>query len=163
MKKVLLLGVGLLLLAGCNSEVSPKPSTANFEEPLDTGQALEDFVGLWQITPIAPLGSTGEADFVRFRGDLSYTTYGAERTELWSGTFDLNPSASPMIWDHRQNEWATEDPGADILGIYEQDGDLIRVSVTQGHWVGDAWVGSPRAMHFEPSEGYSIIEFRRVE
>jgi uncharacterized protein (TIGR03067 family) len=46
---------------------------------------------------------------------------------LWAGTFDLDPTATPKVWDHRSNEVAKK--GGDALGIYELDGDNLMAPV----------------------------------
>jgi len=81
-------------------------------------RALHEFVGLWRMTLIAQLGTTGEARSVRFRPDRTHTTYAEDGAELWSGTFSLDPSASPKIWDHRSYRMLEAHSSSDILGVY---------------------------------------------
>jgi len=60
-----------------------------------------------------------------FRKNLTYAALDKDGTELWAGTFDLDPTATPKVWDHRSNEVAKK--GGDALGIYELDGDNLRL------------------------------------
>ena len=151
-----------LVLAAVGALARPEISMAQVASSPESERALRDFVGLWSITPIAPPDTTNEARSVRFRPDRTYTTYGEDGAELWSGTFSLDPSASPKVFDHRSYRLLEEDPGADILGVYEMTHDVIRLSVTSGRWDGETWVGLPRATHVEPAEGYAVIEFHRI-
>ena len=151
-----------LVLTAVGALVGPEITLAQRAARPGVQPEQHELVGLWRMTPIAPLGTTGEARSVRFRADRTYTTYAEDGAELWSGTFSLDPSASPKVWDHRSYRLLEEDPDSDILGVYEIDGDVIRVSVTGGRWDGDTWVGLPRATHLEPADGYSVIEFRRI-
>ena len=131
--------------------------TATRPEP-----AQHELVGLWRMTPIAPLGTTGEARTIRMRPDWTYTTYTENSTELWSGTFSIDTTTTPRIWDHRSFRMLEADPTSDILGAYKIEGDVVRVSVTPGRWDGDNWMGLPRARQLQTAEGYAVIEFRRI-
>ncbi len=152
----------IFVLTAAGALSAPEIALAQNASGPEVQRAVHEFVGLWRMTPIAPLGTTGEARLVRFRPDQTYTTYAEDGAELWSGTFSLDPSASPKVWDHRSYRMLEGDPSSDILGVYEMDGDVIRVSVTSGRWDGDKWVGLPRATHLESADGYSVIEFRRI-
>jgi uncharacterized protein (TIGR03067 family) len=120
---------------------------------------LAKFAGIWRMRTE---GGTGEARFAVFRKDGRYSTYDKNGMELWSGTFDLDPTANPKVWDHRE-DGEPKKTGRDILGIYELDGDKLRVCLTIGRWVDGKWKGEPRPSEFKEGASYTVLEFQRVK
>ncbi|MFO1008213.1 MAG: TIGR03067 domain-containing protein, partial [Planctomycetaceae bacterium] len=107
-----------------------------------------------------PPGSTKDAGQLVFREDLSYAALDAEGRELWAGTFDLDPSTTPKRWDHRPYE--SKENGADVLGIYEIDGDQLKVCCVVGVWKDGQWVGKLRPTVFDRSTVDVVLELRRA-
>jgi uncharacterized protein (TIGR03067 family) len=120
-------------------------------------EELARFAGIWEILTE---GQTGPAQFAVFRKDGTYSTYDKDGKELWLGTFEIDPTAKPKVWDHRSRE--SKQAGRDRLGIYELDGDELKVCVNEGHWKNGKWEGKPRPTEFKDSEAYAVIEFRRI-
>jgi uncharacterized protein (TIGR03067 family) len=79
---------------------------------------------------------------VAVRGDVSRS---AE-----AGTFEIDPTATPKVWDHRSDDGKKE--GKDVLGIYEIDGDTLKVACVVGQWKGTEWVGRPRPRAIDPRQ-----------
>src|SRR5882672_293584 len=77
-----------------------------------------------------------------FRKNLTYAALDKDGTELWAGTFNLDPTATPKVWDHRSNEVAKK--GGDTLGIYELNGDTLKVCSVAGTWKEKQWTGKRR-------------------
>lgn len=123
-------------------------------------QSLETFSGTWEIVAVQPLGSTKEAKRLVFRQDRTYAALDADGKELWAGTFDLDPTATPKIWDHRSNE--SQKKGGDALGIYELDGDKLKVCCVVGAWKEKLWTGKPRPTEFKLPAADVVLELRRV-
>ncbi|WP_164100601.1 hypothetical protein [Candidatus Laterigemmans baculatus] len=67
-------------------------------------QSLKAFAGTWEIVDIQPPGSTKDAKRLVFRKDRTYAALNAENQELWAETFDLDPTVTPKVWDHRSDE-----------------------------------------------------------
>ena len=123
-------------------------------------QALNQFCGMWNIVAVEPPGSTKDAGQLVFREDLSYAALDAEGRELWAGTFDLDSSTTPKRWDHRTYE--SKETGTDVLGIYELDGDLLKVCCVVGVWKDGLWVGKPRPTVFDRSTVDVVLELQRA-
>lgn len=127
---------------------------------MSTNQAVEQFAGTWKIEKVQPQGSTKEAKQLVFREDGTYAALDADNKELWAGTFDLDSAATPKIWDHRSYE--AEKTGGDALGIYELNGDQLRVCCVVGTWSEKQWTGKPRPKEFKLPAADVVIELRRV-
>ena len=98
---------------------------------------------------------------VVFRKNLTYAALDKDGTELWAGTFDLDPTATPKVWDHRSNEVAKK--GGDALGIYELNGDTLKLCCVTGTWKEKQWTGKPRPTQFRLPDAEIVIELRRVK
>lgn len=123
--------------------------------------AIKQFSGTWEIVSVQPPGSTKDAQRLVFRKDRTYAALSAEGQELWAGTFDLDPMATPKIWDHRSHE--SQKKGGDALGIYELDGDKLRVCCVVGTWKDKQWTGKPRPSEFKLPAADVVLELRRVK
>lgn len=156
MKPILpLLIVFALYLAALAADPQPKAVKSHALE-----KALKSFSGTWQIVRVEPPGSTKDAKFLVFRQDQTYLALDDKGKELWAGTFDLDPTAKPKIWDHRSNE--SEKSGGDVLGIYQLDGDKLKVSCVAGVWKEKQWTGKPRPCKFELPAADVVLELCRV-
>jgi uncharacterized protein (TIGR03067 family) len=124
-------------------------------------KALEAFTGTWEIASAKPAGVTKAARKLAFRKDMTYAALDTDGKELWAGTFDLDPTASPKVWDHRSHE--SRKKGGDALGIYELDGDVLTVACVVGTWVGKDWRGRPRPTRFTLPDAEVVLELRRVK
>ncbi|HAH43822.1 TIGR03067 domain-containing protein [Gimesia sp.] len=122
-------------------------------------QALQQFAGTWKIVSSEPAGVTKEATQLVFRKDLTYAALDQNGKELWSGTFDLDPAAKPKIWDHRSH--AARKEGGDALGIYELDGDQLKVACVVGAWKSKEWTGKPRPAVFKLPEADVVLQLQR--
>ena len=124
-------------------------------------ESLEAFSGTWEITAVEPPGVTKEAKRLVFRSDQTYAALDANARELWAGTFDLDPTVTPKLWDHRSNE--SKKTGGDALGIYELDGDSLKVGCVVGVWKEKQWTGKPRPAEFNLKSADVVLELRRVK
>jgi uncharacterized protein (TIGR03067 family) len=122
-------------------------------------EALESFAGSWEIVAVTPAGATKEARWLVFNKDGTYAALGTEGRELWGGTFEIDPTATPKIWDHRSYEAVKT--GTDVLGIYQLEGDTLKVACVVGTWKDKEWTGKPRPAGFEPAGADVTIELRR--
>jgi len=124
-------------------------------------KALETFSGTWEIVSAQPEGISKGAQRLVFRKNRTYAALDAEGKELWDGTFDLDPIATPRIWDHRSTEARKQ--GGDVLGIYLLEGDSLKVSCVVGKWKDKEWTGKPRPAEFKLPEADVVLELRRVK
>ncbi|WP_040591830.1 TIGR03067 domain-containing protein [Schlesneria paludicola] len=123
-------------------------------------QALESFVGTWRIVTAQPTGVTKDAEKLVFRKDGTYAALDKKDHELWAGTYDIDPTAKPKIWDHRSID--AQKSGGDVLGIYELDGNNLNVSCVVGTWKEKQWTGKPRPTAFTLPTADAVLELRRV-
>src|SRR5262249_28615781 len=122
-------------------------------------KALESFTGTWEIASTKPEGVTKDARKLVFRMDMTYAALDKDGKVLWAGTFDLDPTASPKVCDHRSHE--SQKKGGDALGIYELDGDDLKVACVVGTWAGKEWRGKPRPTQLRLPDAEVVIELRR--
>jgi uncharacterized protein (TIGR03067 family) len=139
--------------------------TAKADEPKGdkqqaTAKALESFSGTWEIVKVSPDGATKAAKLV-FRKNGTYAALDKEGKELWAGTFEIDPSASPKEWDHRAEDG--KKTGADVLGIYELNGEALKVACVVGQWKRKEWVGKDRPKTFDPKAADVVIEMKRAK
>src|SRR4051812_47348421 len=66
-------------------------------------KALETFAGTWEIA-VKPDGATKGARRLVFHPDGTYAAQDKDGKELWAGTFEIDPTASPKVWDHRSHD-----------------------------------------------------------
>jgi uncharacterized protein (TIGR03067 family) len=124
-------------------------------------KALESFTGTWEIVSAKPAEVTKEARKLAFRKDMTYAALDKDGKELWAGTFNLDPTALPKVWDHRSHE--AQKKGGHALGIYELDGDNLKVACVVGAWAEKEWKGKPRPTQFRLPDAEVVIELRRVK
>jgi uncharacterized protein (TIGR03067 family) len=124
-------------------------------------KALETFAGTWEIVTVHPDGATKDARRLVFNKDGTYTAQDKDGKKLWAGTFEIDPTAMPKVWDHRSRDAKKE--GKDVLGIYDLDGDKLKVACVVGQWKGKEWGGKARPTRFSPKEADVVIEFKRVK
>lgn len=125
----------------------------------EVGQALQQFAGTWKIVSSEPAGATKDATQLVFHKDLTYAALDQNGKELWSGTFNLDPTTKPKIWDHRSH--AARKEGGDVLGIYELDGDRLKVACVVGAWKSKEWTGKPRPTVFKLPEADVVLQLQR--
>lgn len=145
----------LTILAISLAAMADEPNPAPVKET-----AIEQFSGTWEIVEVQPPGSTKEAKRLVFRQDGTYAALDAKGQELWAGTFDLDPTTSPKIWDHRSSE--SQKQGGDALGIYELSGDTLTVCCVVGVWKDKRWTGKPRPTEFKLPAADAVLELRRI-
>lgn len=124
-------------------------------------QALDSFSGTWEIVSTQPSGVTKDAKVLVFRKDQTYSAIDTNGKELWAGTFDLDPTTKPKVWDHRSNE--AHKKGGDTLGINELDGDKLKVCCVVGAWKNKQWMGKPRPTEFKLPAADVVLELRRIK
>ena len=95
-----------------------------------------------------------------FTTNGNYAAQDKDGKELWAGTFEIDPTASPKTWDHRSHE--AKKKGADVLGIYELKADTLKVACVVGAWKGKEWTGKPRPKAIDPKEANVVLELKRV-
>lgn len=124
-------------------------------------KALETFAGTWEIVSTKPDGITKGARKLIFHKDMTYASLDKDDKELWAGTFNLDPTASPKVWDHRSFE--SQKKGGDALGIYELQGPNLMVACVVGAWSAKQWKGKPRPTEFKLPNADVILELRRMK
>ena len=124
-------------------------------------KALVTFTGTWEIVAVKPDGATKDARRLAFHKDGTYAAQDKDGKELWAGTFEIDPTATPKVWDHRSHD--AKKTGTDVLGIYERDGDKLKVACVVGQWKGKEWVGKPRPTAIDPKAADVVIELKRVK
>ena len=87
-------------------------------------------VGRWAITKAHPKGVTKDAHWLLLARDGNYAALDKDGNELWAGTFEIVPTATPKSWDHRSHDAGKL--GQDQLGIYELNGDALTVACVGG-------------------------------
>jgi uncharacterized protein (TIGR03067 family) len=146
--------LGVVWVAVAGVAVADEPKT-------EAKKALETFAGTWEIVAVAPEGATKGARRLVFSKDGTYAARDKDGKELWAGTFEIDPTSRPKVWDHRPHDARKE--GKDVLGIYELDGDKLTVACVVGHWKGKEWVGKSRPKMFDPKDADVVIELKRVK
>jgi uncharacterized protein (TIGR03067 family) len=137
------------------------------KEPLDKAgkdSALNDrpsFAGAWEIAEVRPEGAAKQAVRLLFIKDGTYAALDKDGQELWAGTFEIVPTTTPSFWDHRSHD--AKKASEDQLGVYELEGDRLRLACVGGHWRGNEWIGRPRPKAIDPREADVVLELRRVE
>jgi uncharacterized protein (TIGR03067 family) len=126
----------------------------------EIANALEVFAGAWEIATVEPEGATKDARCLVFNKDGTYSAQDKDGKELWAGTFEIDPTAAPKVWDHRSLDAKKE--GNDVLGIYDLDRDNLKVACVVGQWKNDEWKGKPRLTDFDPKKADVIIELKRA-
>ncbi|MFO0798663.1 MAG: TIGR03067 domain-containing protein [Gemmataceae bacterium] len=124
-------------------------------------KALGAFTGCCEIVAVTPDGATKDSHRLVFNRDGTYAALDKDGKELWAGTFWVDPTVSPKVWDHRSHD-ATK-TGTDVLGIYELDGDKLKVVCVVGHWKENEWTGKPRPTVTDPKKADVTIELKRVK
>lgn len=151
--------LGVVWLTIASASVADEPKAEANQAAI--AKALETFAGTWEIASVQPDGATKNARQLVFNKDGTYAAQDKNGMELWAGTFEIDPTAKPYVWDHRSNDAKKE--GKDVLGIYELEGDKLKVACVAGQWKGKKWVGKVRPGGFSPSEADVVIEFNRVK
>lgn len=140
--------------AGCVSQSPDQLSNV-------MARSLETFSGTWEIVTVQPPGSVQQARRLVFKADQTYAALDADGNELWAGTFNLDPTTTPKIWDHRSYE--SQKTGGDALGIYELIDNGMKLCCVVGHWENKNWTGKPRPTAFTLPDGDVVLELRRVK
>jgi uncharacterized protein (TIGR03067 family) len=145
---------------GPTLRAAPAVRHAALLELLPAAATAEAFGGTWEIA-VRPAGATKDARRLVFHRDGTYADRDKDGKELWAGTFEIDPTASPKVWDNRSHDARKE--GRDVLGIYELDGDRLRVACVVGRWQGKEWAGRPRPRGFDPKQADVVIGLTRAK
>ena len=156
MRRVML-GVVWVAVAGVAVADEPKSEA----KKAAVAPALESFTGTWEIAAVTPEAATKDARRLVFNKDGTYAALDKDGKELWEGTFEIDPTATPKVWDHRSHDARKE--GKDVLGIYDLDGDKLKVACVVGQWKGKEWVGKSRPKAIDPKQADVVIELKRVK
>src|SRR5687767_11994447 len=125
--------LGTLLLAGVGSVIAADDPKAEANKAV-AAKGLEAFAGVWGIVAVKPDGATKNASRLAFNKDGTYAAQDKGGKELWAGTFEIDPTTTPKVWDHRSRDAIKE--GKDVLGIYELDGGKLKFACVVGQWNG---------------------------
>lgn len=151
--------LGVVCGAVATTVVADEPKTDGKKAAVE--KALEAFAGTWEIVGVTPDGATKDARRLAFKKDGTYAALDKDGKELWAGTFDIDPTASPKVWDHRSHD--AKKTGTDVLGIYELDGDKLEVACVVGQWKGMEWTGKPRPTAIDAKKADVTIELQRMK
>jgi uncharacterized protein (TIGR03067 family) len=157
--RCLILGIAWLVITGAVCAAEPKTAPATGTEAVL--KALESFAGTWELVTVRPEGAAKNARRLVFNQDGSYAAHDADGKELWAGTYEIDPTVTPKRWDHRSHDAKRE--GRDVLGVYELDGDTLRVACVAGRWNGKEWVGKSRLNAVASPEADVVIDLKRVK
>jgi len=138
---------------------APKAAAAG-EAKVESRDA-DSFAGTWEIVTVRPEGATKNARRLVFNQDGTYAAVDAGGKELWGGTFEIDPRAMPKRWDHRSHDAKRE--GGDVLGVYELEGNTLRVACVVGRWKEKEWDGKPRPKGVASSDADVVLEMKRVD
>jgi uncharacterized protein (TIGR03067 family) len=152
-----ILVLGWVVLGGVAAGDEPKDEVKRAA----VAKALEAFTGTWEIIAVMPKGATKGARQLVFHMDGNYAAQDKGGKDLWAGTFEIDPTVSPIVWDHRSHGAKKE--GQDVLGIYQLDGDTLRVACVGGRWKTKEWVGKSRPKGFDMKQADVVIELKRVK
>ena len=153
--------LGVVWLVAVGFGVAADEPKAEEVKKKAVAKALETFAGTWEIVVAQPDKIVKEARKLVFRKDLTYSALDKDGTELWAGTFNIDPTATPKAWDHRSNEVAKK--GGDALGIYELNGDTLKVCCVVGTWKEKQWAGKPRPTEFKLPVADIVLELQRIK
>jgi len=130
------------------------------DKKAEIAKALKTFAGTWEIVAVKPDGATKDARRLVFKRDGGYAAQNKDGKELWAGTYEIDPTTSPKVWDHRSHDAKKE--GKDALGIYELNGDKLKVACVVGEWKGKEWTGKTRPRTSDTKAADVVIELKRV-
>jgi uncharacterized protein (TIGR03067 family) len=153
----IMLSVVCVAVAGAVAADEPKTDA----KKAATEKAMAAFAGTWEVVAVTPDGATKDARRLAFKKDGTYAALDKDGKELWAGTFEIDPTAAPKVWDHRSHD--AKKTGTDVLGIYELDGDKLKVACVVGQWKGKEWTGKPRPTAIDPKKADVTIELKRVK
>lgn len=146
----------MMLMTGLDCTAHDEPEC---DKQQAVAKALESFSGSWEIVKMSPAGATQGAKRILFKRDGTYAAVDEEGNKLWAGMFEIDPTASPNMWDHR-SRGGTE-VRSDVVGIYELGADSLKMACVVGHWRGKEWVGKCRPKNFDPRVADVVIEMKR--
>lgn len=153
--------LGVMWVAASCTAVRHEPTAEPTRSTEVAAKASEAFFGTWEIVIVQPDGATKDARQLVFNEDGTYSAQDEGGKELWVGTFEIDPAASPRVWDHRSLDAMKE--RRDVLGIYDLDGDNLKVACVVGQWKANEWVGRSRPKGFDLKQADVVIEFKRVK
>ncbi|MFO0799656.1 MAG: TIGR03067 domain-containing protein [Gemmataceae bacterium] len=151
--------LGVVCVAVATTVVADEPKADAKKAAVE--KALEAFSGTWEVVTVTPDGATKDARRLAFKTDGTYVALDKDGKELWAGTFEIDPTATPKVWDHRSHD--AKKTGTDVLGSYALDGDKLRVACVVGQWKGKEWIGKPRPAAIDPKTADVTIELKRVK
>jgi uncharacterized protein (TIGR03067 family) len=151
--------LGLAWFAGITLVTAADEPKAEIKKAA-VAKAMETFAGTWEIVAVMPDGATKDARRLVFNKDGTYAAQDRDGKELWAGTFEIDPTLSPKVWDHRSHD--AKKKGTDVLGICELEADTLKVACVVGEWKGKEWTGKPRPKAIDPKEADVVIDLKRV-
>jgi uncharacterized protein (TIGR03067 family) len=151
--------LGVVCGAAAATVVAEEPKADGTEAAVE--KALGAFTGTWEVVAVTPDGATKGARRLAFQKGGTYAALDKVGKDLWAGTFEIDPTATPKVWDHRSHD--ARKTGTDVFGIYELDGDTLKVARVVGQWKGKEWAGKPRPKTIDPNEGDVVLELKRLK
>src|SRR5689334_13439280 len=94
--------LGVVCAAVAGAVVADEPKADDKKAAVE--KALAEFTGTWEIVSVTPDGATKEARRLVFKTDGTYAAQDKAGKELWAGTFEIDPTAVPKVWDHRSHD-----------------------------------------------------------
>ena len=150
----------LSMVCGAVAGVAHADEKADEVKKAAVAKALETFAGTWEIVAVTPDGATKDARRLAFNKDGTYAARDKDGKELWAGTFEIDPTANPKVWNHRSHD--AKKTGTDVLGVYELDGHTLKVACVVGTWKDKTWTGKPRPTAIDPKAADVVIELKRI-
>jgi|GEM_PF-518836 len=162
---VLLLSLSLFSVTLYARQGKPPTASSTSVQEKKPSKEMEAFASTWEIVSVKPDGVTRDAKRLVFRADGTYAALDLAGKELWAGTFEIDPNATPKIWDHRSRE--SQKKQGDVLGIYKIEGDKLTACCVVGKWKEKAnkekeWSGKPRPSEFKLEGADVLLELQRV-
>jgi uncharacterized protein (TIGR03067 family) len=109
--------------------------------------------GLWEFAE--PKGGAGGSKFIAVRADGTYSVLDADRKELWDGTYTLDLTINPKVFDH--NSTARKKRGdPEMRGIYKLDGGTWELCIREGK-------EKDRPKEFKAADGAAVVTLKRVK
>lgn len=143
------------MIAGCEAFEAFNPISRSYASRISTQ------VGAWSLVfshPRTSRSTTAAVKRLVFKKNGNYAAVDKGGKELWAGTFEIDPTATPKVWDHRSHDGKKE--GKDVLGIYELDGDSLKVACVVGQWKNKEWVGKGRPKAIDSKQADVVIELK---
>jgi uncharacterized protein (TIGR03067 family) len=119
--------------------------------PKEKGKAdAELILGTWELVTreAAPRGQTNGIHRELHREGKAIIIHTSTNRRI-DAIYKIDPTKSPKEWD-----WKLGESGAEFLGIYELDGDTLKLAIVSK--------GTPRPTKMEATPGVSLSTYKRL-